>query len=337
MTERPPAPPSRSPRVPRRRGALAFFTMVVALVVIAATSTTATREETFTDKVRRIDKALKNNPAGVPELALYACQDRRNTAMTLYRKRQDARAERSLRFCFQALKIPERAPAPPPAKDTGPTKEQLQAKAAAEIEAALALEPNVARGLEIYRECAMCHEPEGWGLVAGSTPQIAGQHRTVVIKQLADFRAGNRVSNLMLPYASIEAIGGPQAVADVAGYIDSLEMSTANGKGDGSNLDLGEKIYRRNCSRCHGASGEGNADEYVPRIQSQHYKYLLRQFEGIKSGKRHNADPEMAEQIADFNDEEVRAVLDYVSRLQPPPELIAPEGWYNPDFARRSQ
>ena len=39
--------------------------------------------------------------------------------------------------------------------------------------------------LQIYRTCAACHMPEGWG--AGSTliaiPQLAGQHRTVVIKR----------------------------------------------------------------------------------------------------------------------------------------------------------
>jgi hypothetical protein len=30
---------------------------------------------------------------------------------------------------------------------------------------------------------------------------------------------------------------------------------------------------------------------------------------------------------------EAKAMLDYVSRLEPPAELRAPEGWQNPDFA----
>ena len=54
---------------------------------------------------------------------------------------------------------------------------------------------------------------DGSGPVGG----VAYLDSRAVIKQLADFRAGNRASSLMLPYASIEAIGGPQAVADVAG------------------------------------------------------------------------------------------------------------------------
>ena len=44
------------------------------------------------------------------------------------------------------------------------------------------------------------------------------------------------------------------------------------------------------------------------------------------------ADPEMAQQIAGRDESAARAVLDYVSRLEPPEELRAPPGWRNPDF-----
>jgi len=335
-----PGSPGRHPigdggRRSRRGRAVAAMIIGLAVAIGAPAAHAEEHEqEEFTQSVARIDRALETNPAGVPTLALEACRNRRNYAMKQYMKRDNVRAWRSLEFCFQALKITHTPPPKVVIQAKLPSMESVQARAAAEIEAALALKPNVERGLEIYRDCAMCHEPEGWGLVAGTTPQIAGQHRSVIIKQLADIRAGNRDAILMLPYASAKAIGGPQAIADVAGYIDSLEMTTANGKGDGDALELGEKLYRRNCRRCHGNSGEGNAEEAVPRIQSQHYNYLLRQFEWIRSGKRRNADPEMAAQIEDFSDEEVRAVLDYVSRLKPPEEITAPEGWHNPDFAR---
>lgn len=204
--------------------------------------------------------------------------------------------------------------------------------AAREVQEALSLKPNIENGLRIYRSCAQCHQPEGWGTKDGAYPQLAGQHRTVVIKQLADIRAGNRDNPTMYPYASVERIGGPQAVADVAGYIDTLEMSVDTGKGTGSDLELGAALYAKNCARCHGPRGEGDAERYIPRIQSQHFAYLLRQFEWIRDGKRRNADPEMVAQIRDFSPRETRAVLDYVSRLEPPEELQAPPGWRNPDF-----
>jgi cytochrome c553 len=307
----------------------------VALMCVAATHAAASE---FDEKLARVDEGLRTNPAGVPQPVLEACKNRRNFAVRQARARQTARAERSLRFCFDVMMVPEKGPMPgeTPAEQ-GPTEDEMRAMAVAEIEKALALEPDLARGRDIYRDCAMCHEPEGWGLVAGTTPQIAGQHRTVLIKQLADMRAGHRDAVVMLPYASVEAIGGPQAVADVTGYIDSLEMTTSGGKGDGKDLELGAQLYARNCQRCHGASGEGDAERFMPRIQAQHYKYLLRQFEAIRTGKRRNADPEMTQQIENFSERETEAVLDYVSRLEPPAELLASPGWYNPDFPRRSQ
>jgi cytochrome c553 len=163
-------------------------------------------------------------------------------------------------------------------------------------------------------------------------PQIAGQHRKVVIKQLADFRAGNRDSVLMAPYTSVESIGGTQAVADVAEYISTLEISVQNGKGPGTDLDLGESLYREHCMECHGENGEGSNDDLGPRIQAQHYKYMMRQFQWIRDGKRRNASEEMTSLSQELGDSEINAVLDYASRLQPAEELRAPANWKNPDF-----
>ena len=132
-------------------------------------------------------------------------------------------------------------------------------------------------------------------------------------------------------------IGGVQALADVAGYIDTLEISVANGRGPGHDLELGERLYRENCVRCHGMAGEGNAANFVPRIGAQHYEYLVRQFQWIRDGKRRNANAEMVAQVQGIREVEMNAVLDYVSRLEPAPELRAPEGWRNPDFLERAQ
>jgi cytochrome c553 len=70
-----------------------------------------------------------------------------------------------------------------------------------------------------------------------------------------------------------------------------------------------------------------------PRIQSQHYNYLVKQLERIRDETRGNADRKMTAQIHEFGDRETDAVAEYVSRLEPPVELQAPAGWKNPDFA----
>jgi cytochrome c553 len=318
---------NRADRSKRRR---TRFAIAAAMAVLLAAPSAALAMD-FPEALKRVDEALRTNPSQVSQFALDSCFKRRNFAVKLYDSRQIERAERSLQFCFDALKIS--AVAPKAKKQAGPNLDEAQAKSKREVEQALALTPNVENGLEVYRECASCHKPEGWGLTNGSVPQIAGQHTNVVIKQLADIRAGSRSNPMMVPYACGEAVSDAQSVADVAGYIDTLEISIANGKGPGINLEVGERLYRENCVQCHGATGEGNPLKYAPRIQSQHYKYLVRQFRWIRDGKRHNADPAMVEQIHGFKETEAKAVLDYVSRLEPPAELQAPEGWQNPDFA----
>ena len=283
---------------------------------------------TFQADLKQVDDALKHNPSGALQQSLESCLESRNHAVALNKMGMEERARRALQYCFDSLQISSADVI----KVSAPTQEALQAKANQEYEKTLTLTPDVANGLTIYRECAACHEPEGWGQTTGRVPQIAGQHRKVVIKQLADFRAGNRDSALMAPYASVESIGGTQSVADVAEYISTLEISVQNGKGPGTDLDLGESLYRENCMECHGENGEGSNDDLGPRIQAQHYKYLKRQFQSIRDGKRRNASEEMTSLSQELSDSEIIAVLDYASRLQPAEELRAPTGWKNPDF-----
>jgi cytochrome c553 len=283
---------------------------------------------TFQEDLKQVDAALKNNPSGALRQSLESCLKARNHAVVLDKMGQEERARRALQYCFDSLQISS----VDVVKVSAPTQEELQAKSYQEYEKALTLAPDVANGLAIYRECAACHEPEGWGHTTGSVPQIAGQHRKVVIKQLADFRAGNRDSVLMAPYATVESIGGTQALADVAEYISTLEMSVENGKGPGTDLELGESLYRKRCMNCHGENGEGSNDDLTPRIQAQHYKYMLRQFQWMRDGKRRNVSEKMTALSLALDDREISAVLDYSSRLQPAEELRAPEGWKNPDF-----
>jgi cytochrome c553 len=205
-------------------------------------------------------------------------------------------------------------------------------QAVQEYEAALQLTPNLENGKKVYKICAVCHEPEGWGLLNGHYPQVAGQLNTVIIKQLADIRARNRDNPTMLPFTSTSLLGGVQDIADVAAYIAQLPMTTANGKGPGVDLELGKHLYEENCTECHGENGEGNREDHTPAIYAQHYQYLVRQFEWIKSGRRRNADSKMVKQIRGFHHRDILAVMDYVSRLQPPAEKIAEPGWRNPDF-----
>ena len=122
-----------------------------------------------------------------------------------------------------------------------------------EFERALSLTPDIDNGRRLYKLCVACHGPESWGDDNGSYPQIAGQLPGVIIKQLADFRAGNRDNPIMRAFTSVRALGGAQEIADVAAYIASLPMTDYNGQGSRRHLALGKEIYLRDCADCHGS------------------------------------------------------------------------------------
>ena len=197
-----------------------------------------------------------------------------------------------------------------------------------EREKALELKPDLKHGKDVFEVCSACHMPEGWGRVDGTFPELAGQHRSVLIKQLTDIREGNRDNPTMYPFALTSEIGGDQSVLDVTAYIASLPMDPDNGRGPTTaDLKHGAQLFPDNCKRCHGDQGEGNEEKFYPRIQGQHYAYLLREFQWVKSGKRRNANPDMMKQIKDFSDKDMVDVLSFVAQLSPPKEKLGPKGW----------
>lgn len=202
-----------------------------------------------------------------------------------------------------------------------------------EQEEAMTLEPNLENGRKHYETCAICHTPLGWGTPDGRYPQIAGQHVNVIIKQLVDIRNGNRDNPTMIPFATNMFLHNNQDIADVAAYIAQLKMIPANHVGPGYDLAYGETLYKEHCAKCHGDNGEGSNEDYYPRLQGQHFEYMLRQMYWIQSRRRRNADETMVRQIHDFHGRDIHAVIDYASRLRPAPELLASEhSWQNPDF-----
>ncbi len=201
-----------------------------------------------------------------------------------------------------------------------------------ELTQAMQLKGDVQRGKEVFKLCIACHSTNGWGLKDGTFPQLAGQHRSVVIKQIADIRAGNRDNPMMAPIAKEAVMGGPQAISDVAAYIATLPMNPDPGHGKGGNEKRAEKLFYRKCSECHGADAGGDEERFFPRIQGQHYEYLLRQIKWMREGKRRNANPYMVKRIKKMKIKDLELLVDYVSRLKPPKDKIAPPGWKNPDF-----
>jgi len=181
---------------------------------------------------------------------------------------------------------------------------------------ALELVGDAENGKVAYQACSACHLPSGSGQPDGSFPQLAGQHETVLIKQIADIRAGRRDTPVMHPF-SMKLIDAQQ-IADVAAYLQALPIPPGNGKGPGNDLATGKQLYQRDCVRCHGKQGEGSEVKFHPVLAGQHYEYLLRQIRDIDAGRRRNAHPQMVKVLQGYTDEKLQAVVDYMSRLEWP-------------------
>jgi len=196
---------------------------------------------------------------------------------------------------------------------------QWNAQEGEKIEA-LKKQGNVKNGEEAYEVCGACHLPSGAGRPDGTFPQLAGQHATVLIKQMADIREGLRDNPTMYPFA--KTLTDPQELADVATYIQSLCIPTDHGKYEGADaavqIATGKQLYENECKTCHGVNGEGDKAKFYPVIAGQHYKYLLRQMTDIRDGKRRNANPDMVKIIKKYDDKQLVAISAFQSSLSMP-------------------
>lgn len=183
-----------------------------------------------------------------------------------------------------------------------------------DMQRALAHKANVQRGQAAYKICKGCHKADGSGLAEADYPQLAGQHASVIIKQMMDIRAGRRDNPRMYPFAG-EWIVSAEEIADIAAYLNQLPTVVGNSKGDGSKLELGKSLYDKDCAICHGDYGEGLARKFYPRVAGQHYPYLLRENRESRDHGRRNANPEMVKLLKSYTDTDLEAVSDYMSRL----------------------
>jgi cytochrome c553 len=59
----------------------------------------------------------------------------------------------------------------------------------------------------------------------------------------------------------------------------------------------------------------GDADGFVPSLRHQHYAYLNTQMHKLAQGHRHNVDEDLVLFLKSFDDRDMRATADYLSRL----------------------
>jgi cytochrome c553 len=176
--------------------------------------------------------------------------------------------------------------------------------------------PDLEHGSQLFTQCVSCHGGNGAGVESGETPRIAGQHYAVLLKQLVDFRHGARWDFRMEERAKKHYLATPQDIADVAAFVAQLDGGSQRGIGDGTHTTDGARLFGSRCASCHGPSGTGNARDAVPRLAGQHYGYLMRQMYDAVDGRRPAMPRVHPRKIEPLDFEQVRAVADYLSRIE---------------------
>jgi len=186
-----------------------------------------------------------------------------------------------------------------------------------ELERALRSPPDLDRGAQLFHDCAVCHGPDGGGTKDGNTPRIAGQHISVLVKQLVDYRHNRRWDIRMEHFAGKDLLTDAQALKDVAAYIHLLDPAAPPGRGDGELAPHGANVYGRLCESCHGERGEGNSRKSVPRVAGQHYDYLVRQIYDAADGRRPNFSPVHIRLLGRLDRRDIIGLADFLSRTSP--------------------
>ena len=173
----------------------------------------------------------------------------------------------------------------------------------------------LSEGSRLYAPCGACHAPKAWGSMDGAIPNLAGQQRRYLEKQLALFRSGARLDTAMQIVAVHPSLDSQKDIVALASYLAGLDPNPSPVTGSGEHLRVGQEIYTHICAACHGADGRGEPGNRVPRIAGQHYPYLRRQIDVAAALHRDLAPPEMTSALRGMRPQEKDALADYISRL----------------------
>ena len=134
--------------------------------------------------------------------------------------------------------------------------------------------------------CMGCHGLAGNSEIA-SFPKLAGQGEAYLLKQLQNFKSGERNNAIM---AGVASLLSEQDMMDIVAYYSIQTISENSAKGDAKTIELGRKIYvggkmdtqTTACIACHGPKGLGIPTAGFPSLSAQHADYIAVQLKAFR-------------------------------------------------------
>ena len=177
---------------------------------------------------------------------------------------------------------------------------------------------DVAKGAASYATvCVACHAEDGNSVIP-SQPKLAQQHPEYLLKQLMEYKSGERQDAVMSGFA---AMLSDEDARNIAWWLAEQKAKPGVAQ-DQELVMMGENIYRGGipdrqipaCAGCHSPNGAGIPSQY-PRLSGQFAEYTAKQLVDFRDGVRVNNE-EMTDIAAKMNDREIKAVSDYIAGLR---------------------
>lgn len=161
--------------------------------------------------------------------------------------------------------------------------------------------------------CFVCH-----GMAGESSsevfPRLAGQHWEYIVKQLQQFKSGERKSTAM---ADMAAKLTADEMAALGKYFEKQPVVSEPAKDPGL-AAVGAYIYAQGnrfsgvpaCASCHGADGLGSAA--LPRLAGQYAGYIESQLKLFNQRQRTNDNAVMHSIVEKMSPLEMAAVAEYL-------------------------
>jgi cytochrome c553 len=168
--------------------------------------------------------------------------------------------------------------------------------------------------------CAACHNQTGISTTP-LWPNIAGQHKKYLIKQITEIRDNTRQVPEM--HAFVKSLSDKD-IYEIAEYFSS--QKPAVGVSSTKDLNIAKSMFfsgsmdKRKipaCGTCHNFTAKGIQLTNFPSLAGQHPQYLKKQLIDFRSGERNNDESTVMRSIAKYlTDEEIDALADYISGIQ---------------------
>ncbi|GAA4336559.1 c-type cytochrome [Pigmentiphaga soli] len=171
---------------------------------------------------------------------------------------------------------------------------------------------SVGRGATLALNCTMCHGVQGASI--SNAPNLAGQYPEVVIKQLLDYKSGQRRSAIM---QALTANLSDRDIRDLAAYYAYLPKARTAPTTYDESLPALVRVGAplRNIAPCISCHGGVDQKLGAPWIEGMPREYLVEQLQAFRAGTRRNdAEAQMRNMARPMTDAEIEEVAAFYAR-----------------------